>query len=209
MSSGSLGDVTNLSLFGTSNLSLATSYAANAYGMMQVDASGYLGSATVVTQPKFTGGVPAQATPNSIAAVADSFVGQAWNMDGCWVLASTIAAEAGASLPVQSTAIGLPGQANGEWIVAFNGPAGAVGQLAVHGHRRRDRGDRHTGRRRPHHHLRLRVRQHRDAGGQHHLRELAAARCRIRPTTVPAATSSSPPRMPPRRNGPACRGRRS
>ncbi len=95
--------------------------------MMQVAPLGYLGSATVVTQPKFTGAVPAQATPNSIAAAANSFVGHAWNMDGCWVLTSTIAAEAGTSLPVQSTAIGLPGQANGEWIVAFNGPAGQSG----------------------------------------------------------------------------------
>jgi len=42
-------------------------------------------------------------------------------------LASTISAEAGASLPVQSTLVGLPGQANGEWIVAFNGPAGQTG----------------------------------------------------------------------------------
>jgi hypothetical protein len=125
--SGSFGDVTSLSLFGTNNLSLANAYAANAYAMTQVDASGYLGSATVVTQPTFTGGVPAQATPNSIAAVASSFVGQAWNMDGCWVLASTIAAEAGAGLPVQSTLIGIPGQSNGEWIVAFNGPAGQAG----------------------------------------------------------------------------------
>ena len=48
-------------------------------------------------------------------------------MDGCWVLASTIAADAGTSLPVQSTLIGQPGQANGEWIVAFNGPAGQSG----------------------------------------------------------------------------------
>ena len=71
--------------------------------------------------------MPAQATPNSIVAAADSFVGQAWNLDGCWVLASTISAEAGASLPVQSTLVGLPGQANGEWIVAFNGPAGQTG----------------------------------------------------------------------------------
>jgi len=122
--SGSLADVTNLSLFGTTNLNTATAYATNAYSMMQVDASGYLGSATVVTQPKFSGAVPAQATPNSIATVADGFVGQPWNMDGCWVLASTIAADAGASLPVQSTEIGIPGAANGEWIVAFNGPAG-------------------------------------------------------------------------------------
>lgn len=122
--SGSASDVTNLSLFGTSNLSLATADASNAYAMMQADPSGYLGSATVVTQAKFSGTVPAQATPNSIATVADGFVGQAWNEDGCWVLASTIAADAGASLPVQSTEIGLPGHANGEWIVAFNGPAG-------------------------------------------------------------------------------------
>jgi hypothetical protein len=134
VSSGSQCDVTNLSLFGTGNLSQATAYAGNAYSMMQVDAAGYLGSATVATEPGFTGTVPAQATPNSIAAVAGSFVGQAWNMDGCWVLASTIAAEAGASLPVQSTAIGVPGQANGEWIVAFNGPAGQSGnwQSLVH-----------------------------------------------------------------------------
>jgi hypothetical protein len=125
--SGSLDDVTNLSLFGTSNLSLATADASNAYTMMQADPSGYLGSATVATEPSFTATVPTQATPDSIAAVADSFVGKAWNMDGCWVLASTIAAEAGASLPVQSTEIGLPGQANGEWFVAYDGPAGQAG----------------------------------------------------------------------------------
>ena len=126
-SSGSLDDVTSLSLFGTSNLAQANAYAGNAYAMMQVSAAGYLGSATVATVPTFSGTVPAQATPNSIAAVANSFVGQAWNMSGCWVLASAVAAEAGASLPVQSTVIGIPGQANGEWIVAFNGPAGQTG----------------------------------------------------------------------------------
>ena len=126
-SSGSAGDVTNLSLFGTSNLNQANAYASNAYAMIQTDAAGYLGSATVVTQAEFTGTVPIQATPDSIEAAAESFVGQAWNMDGCWVLASTIAADAGASLPVQSTLIDQPGQANGEWIVAFNGPAGQSG----------------------------------------------------------------------------------
>ena len=126
-SSGSAGDVTSLSLFGTNSLIEANSYASSTYAMMETDAAGYLGSATIVTRPGFTGTVPIQATPDSIAAVADSFVGQAWNMDGCWVLASTIAAEAGASLPVQSTLIGLPGEANGEWIVVFNGPAGQSG----------------------------------------------------------------------------------
>ncbi|HEX3573533.1 MAG TPA: putative Ig domain-containing protein [Rhodopila sp.] len=126
-SSSSLGDVTSLSLFGTSDLNLANQYAGNAYAMMQVDPAGYLGSATVVTRPKSTGAVPAQATPKSIAAAADSLVGQVWNTNGCWTLTSTIAADAGTSLPVQSTAVGLPGQANGEWIVAFNGADGQTG----------------------------------------------------------------------------------
>ncbi len=126
-SSSSPFDVTNLSLFGTSSLGLADYYGSNAWYMMQVDAAGYLGSATVVTEPGYTGTVPSQATPDSIAAAAQSFIGKAWNQDGCWVLASTIAAEAGTSLPLVSTAIGLPGQSNGEWIVAFNGPAGQSG----------------------------------------------------------------------------------
>ena len=126
-SSSSAGDVTNLSLFGMSNLTEATNYAGNANLMMEEDAGGYIGSATVVTCPGYTATVPAQATPDSIAAAADGLIGNAWNMDGCWVLASTIAAEAGASLPVQSTLVGLPGEANGEWIVAFNGPAGQSG----------------------------------------------------------------------------------
>ena len=47
----------------------------------------------------------------------------------------------------------------------------SVGQLAIHGDGGRDHRDRHAGRRRPHHHLRLGVRQHRHAGGQHHLCE--------------------------------------
>jgi len=114
------GDVTNLSLFGAKSLSVANSYANNAYGMEQLDASGYMGSDTVVTQPGFAS-VPSQATPGSIASTAMNFVGKAWNMDGCWVLASTIAAESGASLPVDSSMIGVSGQANGEWFVAFDG----------------------------------------------------------------------------------------
>ena len=127
-SSSSSNDVTNISLFGTGSLGVAQAYATDAYGLMEADRTGYIGSATVVTDPVHAGSVmPAAATPDGIAAVADSFVGDAWNMDGCWVLASTIAAEAGASLPVQSTAIGVPGAANGEWFVAYNGPAGSTG----------------------------------------------------------------------------------
>ena len=124
--SSSVGDITDLSLYGTSSLRTANAYASDAYSLIQYDSAGYLGTATVATEPGFAGPVPPQATPDSIAAIADGLVGQAWNMDGCWTLTSTIAAEAGASLPLQST-VDVAGQANGEWFVAFNGPAGSTG----------------------------------------------------------------------------------
>jgi hypothetical protein len=123
--SDSPDDITNISLFGTSNAALAQQDASNAYALMHNDASGYLGSATIATQPGFTGIVPAAATPDGVAAAAMGFVGDAWNMDGCWVLASMIAAEAGSSLPVQSTAVGMAGKPNGEWIPVYNGPVNA------------------------------------------------------------------------------------
>jgi hypothetical protein len=125
--STSLGDVTNISLYATNDPNVAEWYSSDPYSMTQADPAGYLGSATVVTNPSFAGSVPSQATPNSIAITAESFIGQPWNINGCWVLASTIAAEAGASLPVTSTMLGTPGQANGEWIVAYNGPGGQTG----------------------------------------------------------------------------------
>jgi hypothetical protein len=126
-SSDSLNDVTNISLYGTSNLALAQADAASPYALMQADAGGYIGSVTVATQPGFTGTVPQAATPDGVVAAAMNFVGDAWNQEGCWVLASTIAAEAGASLPINSTAIGVKGVANGEWTVIYNGPAAANG----------------------------------------------------------------------------------
>lgn len=124
--SSSVGDITDLSLFATSNLAFADANAADAFGLIVSDAAGYLGTATIATLPGFSGAVPAQATPQSIAAIADSYIGQAWNTNGCWTLASTIAAKAGASLPVQSTMY-VAGQANGEWFVAYNAPAGTSG----------------------------------------------------------------------------------
>jgi len=65
--------------------------------------------------------VPSQATPASIAAAAQSYVGDVWNMNGCWVLASDIAAKAGTSLPATSPLVGITGISNGEWIVAYDG----------------------------------------------------------------------------------------
>jgi hypothetical protein len=125
--SGSLYDVTDLSLFATGRLAVAQQDGADAYALMQADAAGYLGTATLSTDSGFAGPMPAQATPDSVAAAALRFVGDAWNDEGCWVLASTIAAEAGAALPVQSTAIGVAGRPNGEWVVVYNGPLDAVG----------------------------------------------------------------------------------
>lgn len=120
--SGSPNDVTNLSFFGTGSASLAQSDAGNAYALMQQDATGYIGSATIATNGDFSSPPPSQATPDGVAAAAMAMVGRAWNQNGCWVLASTVAAEAGASLPVQSTAVGEAGAANGEWIVLYDGP---------------------------------------------------------------------------------------
>lgn len=124
-------DNTSLSIFTTNNLTVANEYANNPTALEQLAAPGYtnyVGSVSIVTQPSFAGPAPAQATPDSIEAAAMSFVGKAWNIDGCWVLASNISAEAGASLPITSTSLGIPGVANGEWIVAYNGPAGQTSE---------------------------------------------------------------------------------
>ena len=115
-------DVASISVFGETSLAQATQFASDAYGLMQTDATGYIGSITFASDPGFTGTAPSQATPNSIAAAAQALVGHAWNSSGCWLLASTIAAEAGAGLPVQSTAVAISGHANGEWMVLYNGP---------------------------------------------------------------------------------------
>ena len=61
--------MTNLSLFGTNNAALAQQDAANAYALMQQDASGYIASATIATEPAFTASVPPAATPDAIAAI--------------------------------------------------------------------------------------------------------------------------------------------
>ena len=120
-----LGDTATLSLFGTSNASLAATYASNPLILSQNPAyfTDY-GSVAVVTGAAAIT-APATATANSVVNAALSYVGQAWNDDGCWVLASDISAKAGATLPLTSTSIGVAGVANGEWFVAYNGPVAA------------------------------------------------------------------------------------
>ncbi|HET6239158.1 MAG TPA: hypothetical protein VFE41_30025 [Acetobacteraceae bacterium] len=124
--SSNTNDNVSLSGYTTSNYSLATNDATSPYSLEQYAAVfGYVGSVSVVTQPTYGGPAPTQATPDAICTTAESFVDKAWNIDGCWVLASNISAEAGASLPVSSTLVGVSGVANGEWIVAYNGPVSA------------------------------------------------------------------------------------
>ncbi|MBF0561142.1 MAG: putative Ig domain-containing protein [Alphaproteobacteria bacterium] len=118
----------SLSIFGTNYLPDANAYVNDPYTLSQnPQYFSYGGTVSVVTQPNFAGPVPTQATASSVCAAAASFVGKAWNQNGCWVLASNIAAEAGASLPMSSTAVGLSGTANGEWIVAYDGPTKSAG----------------------------------------------------------------------------------
>ena len=122
-------DNTSLSVFTTNNSSIASNYANNPYTLEFYVGTytSYVGSISVVTEPAFVGPTPNQATPSSICSVAMNFVGKTWNLNGCWVLTSDISAEAGASLPITSTMLGTPGVASGEWIVAYNGPAGQSG----------------------------------------------------------------------------------
>ena len=116
------GDTATISVFGTSNASLANAYAGNPL-ILAANPAYFtdFGSVAVVTGAS-AATPPATATPNGIAAAALGYVGDAWNDDGCWVLASDISAQAGATLPLSSTSIGVSGIANGEWFVAYNGP---------------------------------------------------------------------------------------
>lgn len=123
------GDNTSVSIFTTEDSDIANQYANDPLTLASCapTSTNYVGSVTVTTQPHFEGPTPEQATPHSIVATAMSFVGQICNFNGCWILASNISAEAGASLPITSTMLGVPGMASGEWIVAYNGPAGQKG----------------------------------------------------------------------------------
>jgi hypothetical protein len=121
----SAGDVTNISIFATSSLALAVQDAQNPLTLLRADPAGYIGSSTIVTDAKPFVPAGGNVTPDKIAACAESFVGRAWNDLGCWNLASTIAAEAGAGLPLSATALGVPGRGNGAWVVVYSGPSHA------------------------------------------------------------------------------------
>lgn len=115
------GDTVTFELFGTNNASYATAYASNPYVMISNPSYfTYEGSDAVVTGATAIT-PPSTATPDSIVSAATSYVGSVWNENGCWVLASDIAAKAGATLPASSPLVGVSGLSNGEWFVAYNG----------------------------------------------------------------------------------------
>ena len=120
-----LGDTATISLFATSSAANANAYAANALILAENPALFTNEGSVVVVTGSAAATPPSTATPDGIAAAALSYVGAAWNDNGCWVLASDISAKAGATLPLTSTASGMAGIANGEWIVAYNGPVSA------------------------------------------------------------------------------------
>lgn len=85
--------------------------------------NGLLGVAAtvdVITRNDLAPATLDSSTPFEICAAAQSFVGKVWNKEGCWVLASNITAQAGASLPCTSVEPTAP-VANGEWLVAYYG----------------------------------------------------------------------------------------
>lgn len=72
------------------------------------------------------------ATSSMTVGLSQMFTVTAGSNDPTYLVLSSL--DRNASLPAQSTAIGIPGKANGEWIVAFNGLAGQSGnrQSLVH-----------------------------------------------------------------------------
>ena len=133
-------DSTYISVFGANSASTFTSLSASpgyyfldptslaAYSAAGGNLS-YLGSVDIVARADLANSIQTCATPSAITSSANTFVGQVWNDDGCWVLASNISTLAGASLPITTAggATQISGDntkaplANGEWLVAYNG----------------------------------------------------------------------------------------
>lgn len=135
---GAFGDVTYTTSSGINDLTDLSLYAVPTQSFGDYDAiypgvaacynqNDFLGTATFVTQPQNSGtSSTTNATPDAIANVAQSFVGQTWNDNGCWVLASTIAPEAGSALPL-TTSFSTSGVDNGPWFTAYDSTTGLNG----------------------------------------------------------------------------------
>ncbi len=85
----------------------------------------------ITTNSSYVDATPGLATAAEIAATARSFIGQTWNNNGCWVLASDIAACSGVSLTENSGFIAPTMQeANGQITVAYDAAYGVKSNWA-------------------------------------------------------------------------------
>lgn len=118
-----------ISVFTTNNYSILSASPPGISGSASYDTQ-YLAGLASTNQIAYNGTVdvvngtapaPTQASPDLICAAAKTYVGKIWNDNGCWVLASDIAAKAGSSLPASSLQVNTQPIHNGEWIVAYNG----------------------------------------------------------------------------------------
>ena len=125
--SSGANDFTQLDVFATNNPHAAYDWINDPYAMILTGwAFGEVGSIGIANQAN-AAPAPVQATPLQLAAVAKSFVGRQWNVNGCWTLAQTIATEAGASLPAATAYDGLIAQPYGQWITVFDSHRGQRG----------------------------------------------------------------------------------
>ena len=123
---GSLNNLTYVAPTGNNHAETLTLFSfKNGLNLSYSNLTDY-GDLTVVTQTT-PSTAPGQATPNSISAIAQSFVGQVWNDKGCQLLGTVIAGLAGSSLPFSAAALissdksPILAQPNGEWLVAYDG----------------------------------------------------------------------------------------
>ena len=80
----------------------------------------------IVTSATGVDTTPGVASAAEMVQVAQSFVGQTWDSQGCWNLVQDISARAGASLSLASANGIAAGTANGQWSVAYNAATGPV-----------------------------------------------------------------------------------
>jgi len=123
---GSLNDLTYVAPTGGDHAELLTVFSFKNGTSFRFGNLTDLGDLSVVTQG-FAAPNPGQATPDSIVAIAESFVGQTWNANGCQALGNLIAGLGGSSLPFTALALissnqnPVLAQPNGQWIVAYDG----------------------------------------------------------------------------------------
>ncbi|MBF0129043.1 MAG: hypothetical protein HQL33_03530 [Alphaproteobacteria bacterium] len=82
-------------------------------------------SVSINTSSTWVDPTPGVATAAEMVQIAQSYVGKAWDANGCWNLVQNYAVKAGASLSVDSWSLNQKNAgANGQWTVAYDGTKG-------------------------------------------------------------------------------------